>query len=178
MTADDSRALVVREARTTDRPVVDTLQSLLASPAPDLTSIAFDGPGTVLVAEQDDVVGYVLALPSRDPSDPCLPSEAQERPPDSKRVATPASVDEQDHAEVYIAELVVAPDARRQGIGSRLVDGLAARFPGHEQLRLTARIGDDRALGFYRDAGFRRLRELPDHYGDAHGVLLARDIGE
>lgn len=78
---------------------------------------------------------------------------------------------------VYLAELAVAPDARRDGVASALLDALAARFPDREELRATARADDERALAFYRDAGFRRRATLPERYGGTDGVLLARGLG-
>lgn len=153
MTGGDPRAgsVTVREAEQTDRGVVRTLQGVLPAPAPDLLDLAFTGEGTatVLVAEQDRVLGYALALSA---------------------AATHTPV-------VYLAELVVAPGARRGGIGKRLIWALATQCPEAEELRATARADDARALAFYQAVGFRRVAELPAHYDDADGVLLARGLG-
>lgn len=153
MTGEDPRAggVTVREAKQTDRSVVRALQGVLPSPAPDLLDLAFAGGGaaTVLVAERDRVLGYALALSA---------------------AATHTQV-------VYLAELVVAPGARRGGIGKRLISALPTQFPEGEELRATARDGDARALAFYQAVGFQRVEELPDHYDDADGILLARGLG-
>lgn len=142
---------MIREATATDRPAVRALQErALASPAPELLDLAFESvAATALVDEDEDLLGYALALPGDPTADPTV---------------------------VYLAEIVVAPDARREGRGSALLDALADRFPEYDELRLTARATDEGALGFYRENGFWTLADLPDHFEDGDGVLLVRDL--
>jgi len=162
MTAD-----ATREATPADLPRLRALQGHLAAPWPDLLDVAVDdtpaGGPLALVAEAGragpadagEPVGYALVVPD----DP----ETDDGTADSARG-------------VYIAELVVAPDHRREGHGSTLLDALAARFSGYDRLRLTTRADDERALAFYRATGFRVLDDLPDHYEAGDGLLLGRDI--
>lgn len=158
----------IREATHADLPRLRALQAHLAAPWPDLLDVAVDdtpagGPLALVVetgragsADTGGPVGYVLVVPD----DP----ETDDSTADSTRG-------------VYVAELVVAPDHRREGHGSTLLDALASRFPGYDRLRLTARADDERALAFYRANGFRVLEDLPDHYEDADGLLLVRGLG-
>lgn len=142
--------VTVREAKQADRAVIKALQKLLPAPAPGLAELGFAEPGTstVLVAERDSIIGYTLAFPA----------------------------DTADGRVIYIAELVVAPGARREGVGTRLVEALLEWFPESVELRLTARADDDQALAFYRTAGFTQIGELSAHYGDVAGILLARSL--
>lgn len=51
----------------------------------------------------------------------------------------------------------VAPDARRQGVGRALIDGVAswARDAGKQRVRLEVRRGNAAAFELYRASGFR-----------------------
>jgi ribosomal-protein-alanine N-acetyltransferase len=85
-----------------------------------------------------------------------------------------------DDRAAYVAELAVAPAYRRRGHGRRLLAGVAAAHPDRERLRLTTRVDNEAARAFYERAGFREVRQLPDHYetenGSTDGVLLVRDL--
>jgi ribosomal-protein-alanine N-acetyltransferase len=80
-------------------------------------------------------------------------------------------------ADGYLAELAVAPDWRREGVGRALVDACCDRLRerGCDRLHLTARADDDRALAFYEACGFERDERLPGHYldGAVDGVALS-----
>ena len=160
----------IRPAEPTDGPVLRALQSELLSPWPELLDLALHGPGPLcLVAERSDadrsggddrVVGYVLALagdtesPSTDVDDAC-----------------------------HVVELVVAPEARREGYGSALLDAVAERVDA-DRLRLTVRADDDAARAFYEHHGFTPVERLPDYYavdsgtrpqgGSRDGLLLEK----
>jgi GNAT superfamily N-acetyltransferase len=54
---------------------------------------------------------------------------------------------------VYYPHLLVLPEYRRRGIGSRIMQLLMARYAGFHQQVLLA---DGRAVEFYRKCGFRR----------------------
>lgn len=73
--------------------------------------------------------------------------------------------------EWYLAELAVAPAARREGHGRRLVAAVAARCT---TLRVTVAADDDRARAFYDALGFERVERLPERFGDRDGLLLRR----
>lgn len=142
---------MIREATKSDRPQVRTLQRAeLTSPAPELLDLAFESDaGTVLVAEEETPLGYALAVPGDRTADPAV---------------------------VYLAEIVVASDARREGHGSALLEAVAERVADYDELRLTARAADEGALEFYRENEFRILADRPDRYEDGDGVLLVRDL--
>jgi ribosomal-protein-alanine N-acetyltransferase len=139
---------MIRRGTAADRPRLRTLQSELAEPSPELLDLGLGGAGVVLVAERDGAVaGYALAIPGDADASP---------------------------AAVFVAELVVAPAHRRSGLGSDLLDAVAAATPAYDELRLTARVSDERALAFYDAVGFERMGRLPDHFADGDGWLLVR----
>jgi ribosomal-protein-alanine N-acetyltransferase len=150
-------AVRVRPARPGDRPALRALRTALATPSEGLLDAALgggavEGGPVALVAVPDadpGPVGYALAIPG--PAD-----------------AAPAVV--------TLAELAVAPGARRAGVGSTLVAAVAARFPDHDRIRVTTRADDDRARGFYRSLGFERRARLPDYYGSSDAVRLDRSL--
>lgn len=76
--------------------------------------------------------------------------------------------------EAYLAELAVAPDHRRQGHGTALVEAATDRLDA-TALTLAVRRDDERARSFYRERGFTVRRPLPDHFEGGEGLLLARD---
>ena len=134
-----------REARPGDRARLRAIQrAALAEPWPDLLELGVDGPPLVLVVETDRPVGYALV------------------------------VDGDDVA--YLAEFAVAPGEQGRGYGSTLMGALLDRLDaaGVERVRLTARAADERARSFYERFGFSVVDEVPDHYRDGDGVVLAR----
>lgn len=178
---------MIREAAPGDRPRLLALQAELASPWPDLLELAVggdgagDGPVALVACAGDPTdsgpaglprgspVGYLLAVPG---------GPADER--GTRRSDDDGTAGTADPGSVYLAEVVVAPDHRREGHGRGLIEAAAARFAGYDQLRLTARADDEGALAFYRACGFRVVEELPGHYDEAggtgDGLLLARDL--
>lgn len=146
----------IRPATTADAAALRTLQSLLPSPQPDLLDLAVSdsrlGPACLVAdgvrtdhdptARGRGVVGYVLAIddaPSAEPAPGSGPTVC------------------------HVVELVVAPDARRLGIGSALVDALADRTPA-DRLRLTVHADDADAQAFYESRGFSRTGRRTNHY--------------
>lgn len=174
---------MIREAVPGDLPRLLALQAELASAWPDLLELAVNGTPTddgplALVAYLEngtdelasvDPVGYVLAVPG-------VPGDSGEG---ALTAADGAMRAGNDPRYVYLAEVVVAPNHRREGHGTALIEAAASRFADYDQLRLTARASDERALAFYQTNDFRVIDELPDHYdegGDGDGLLLARDL--
>ncbi|MFC6835048.1 GNAT family N-acetyltransferase [Halomarina ordinaria] len=87
-----------------------------------------------------------------------------------------------DDDEWYVAELAVAADSRRSGVGTRLLEAVCDRAvrTGTGRVSLTARADDDRARAFYDAVGFSVERRLPDHYGPdddpVDGLLFVRRV--
>lgn len=148
----------VRDGRTADLPALKAIQTtVLAEPWAELLAVAPDGPPILLVVtpeaagtevESDQPVGYALAVTDGD-----------------------------DDA-AYLAELAVAPDHQGEGYGSALVAALVERLrdAGVDELRVTVRVVDEDARGFYRAQEFERRERLPDHYDAGDGLLFARDL--
>lgn len=148
-------ALRVRQARPADREALTGLRRELEQLHQRLQPgffVAGDGAEAgggernrvLLVAEHEGVAGPVLGFVEAriydTPSDPSL----------ARRVR------------LYVEALVVAPAARRCGVGRRLVMAVhewGARR-GAEQVVLTVWEGNAAAEGFYRSLGFARVSQL------------------
>lgn len=174
---------MIREATPGDFPRLLALQAELASAWPDLLELAVkggptdDGPLTLVAYLENgtdepasvDPAGYVLAVPG-------VPGDSG----GGALTADDGAIQEgEDPQYVYLAEVVVASEHRREGHGTALIEAAASRFADYDQLRLTARANDKRALAFYQSNDFRVIDELPDHYDedeDGDGLLLARDL--
>lgn len=150
---------MIREAVEADRPALLALQSLLPEPAPEALGAAIDGPGEVLVATD----GRVEAS---DPTD-----VDRDRP-----IGYVFAMPSDDRA--YVAELVVAPDRRREGIASRLFTELFDRLRdrGVELVTLAVSPDNDDAREFYEEWGFREVDRDPEYYDGDPALLLARPL--
>ena len=60
---------------------------------------------------------------------------------------------------VFIQDLLVFPDKRRQGVGTALLKAVLDRYPGVRQVELTT---DDtpRSVAFYKSLGFSEFSEI------------------
>jgi ribosomal protein S18 acetylase RimI-like enzyme len=77
----------------------------------------------------------------------------------------------------YILFLAVAPEARGQGYGERLVAEIA---DDHGTITCHARTTNEEALGFYRHLGFQVDRRIENYYednGDAYYLKLGQEEG-
>lgn len=138
---------MIREANADELPRLRVIQSTaLDEPWPGLLEVGIDGPPLVLVLDDGDPVGYALVV--------------------------------RDFPVAYLAELAIAPAAQRQGYGTLLLSTLVDRLrtDGYETIRLTARADDEHVRSFYATMGFSLVEEIPDHYEDGDGVLLAREL--
>lgn len=145
---------MIRLATPADAPAVRRLQQLLDDPAPALLSTALDANaptaiGQVMLAETDRIVGYALTVPG-----------PQEHAPSS----------------VYLAELAVTPDARREDHATALVDDVAARYAEHDRLEVVVAADDPDARQFYQAVGFNEQERLPDRFDGRDGWLLFRRL--
>jgi len=82
------------------------------------------------------------------------------------------------HPVAYVPELAVRRDRQREGVGSALIDDLAAELAneGYERIRLTARADDEPVLAFYRDRGFEAVETVTDHFETGDGLVLRRRL--
>lgn len=79
----------------------------------------------------------------------------------------------------HLSLLAVAPVARHQGVGKRLVGWLeaVARTAGIERLRVEARADNANALAFYRALGFAELARVHGYYsGRIDAVRLEKRL--
>lgn len=67
-----------------------------------------------------------------------------------------------------LGDLAVDPEARRLGIGTRLVDAVLAeaRARGAHRISLQVREGNRAAQSLYRSRGFEVVRRFPRYYAD------------
>ncbi|TKX81042.1 GNAT family N-acetyltransferase [Halorubrum sp. SD626R] len=133
----------VRPARPTDADPIRELQSFLRQPNPDLLEYGL-AVGSALVSVADGrPVGYLL------------PVDASNRPG------------------VHLAELVVAPDHRREGRARGLLSAVIA--DGDGPVTLQAHPDNDAALALYDGLGFAVVDRRPDAYADGDALVLRRD---
>lgn len=138
---------MIRPAEPTDTPLLRALQSLLPEPAPETLERALSGYGLLIVSTDEDDLPVGYAL--------ALPGEEQ----------------------AYLAELVVAPDARRQGRASALLGATIARLPERvTTLSLAVSPDNDAARALYERAGFRIVDADPEYYDSGPALLLARTL--
>jgi ribosomal protein S18 acetylase RimI-like enzyme len=140
---------MIRDSTSADIPRLKAIRSVVfPESSPQLLVYGIRGPALTLVACDDlQLSGYALALTS------------------------------DQRAGAYLAELAVAPGARRQGYGRALLEAVTHRVAAHDHLELTTRATDDRARAFYRAAGFSSVEWLSDYYNNGDdGVRLLRDL--
>lgn len=145
----------VRPIDPADADRVRTLQTHLRQPSPDLLEYGIAvGTGFVSVAEvgpddgrsrhgADRVVGYAL------------PVDAPTRPGS------------------HLAEIVVAPDFRRQGRARGLLAAVVDDADG--PVTLQAHPDNDAALALYGACGFDVVDRRPDAYADGDALVLRRE---
>jgi ribosomal protein S18 acetylase RimI-like enzyme len=78
-----------------------------------------------------------------------------------------------------LVSLAVDPAVLGKGAASDLMDSILRRLKlrGVKRLGLTVNVTNQRALGFYKKYGFRKLRRAPRYYEDgADGLLLIKDL--
>lgn len=139
---------MIRTANAADGPVLRALQSLLPEPAPETLERALAGYGILLVSADETDAPVGYAM--------TLPGEES----------------------AYLAELVVAPDARRQGRATALVTATMERLrrDGGTCLSLAVSPDNDGARSFYEELGFRVVEADPEYYESGPALLLARTL--
>jgi ribosomal-protein-alanine N-acetyltransferase len=140
---------VIRPARSDDRERLRKIQTHLREPNPPLLDYAIDGPPLTLVSTASD-------------GDP-----------------TGYLVAFHDDEAGYVAEIVVAPEHRREGRARRL---LAAAFDrlretDCDRIRLAVHPDNDAARTLYDSMGFEGTGREADHYDDGSGaIVMGRDL--
>jgi len=78
-----------------------------------------------------------------------------------------------DQAEILT--LATAKDARRQGLGRKLIDGVAAQLRELGKAELFLEVAEDNApaISLYRGAGFEPIGRRPRYYRRATGRIAA-----
>jgi ribosomal-protein-alanine N-acetyltransferase len=140
---------VIRLATTDDRETLREIQSHLREPNPPLLDYAIAGPP--------------LALVSTTPDD------------------TPVGylVAFHDEEAGYVAEIVVAPDHRREGRARRLLGAAFDRLrdEGCARIRLAVHPDNDAARRLYESMGFEEAGREEGHYDDgSDGIVMGRDL--
>lgn len=79
---------------------------------------------------------------------------------------------------VYAAELVVAPDHRREGRGRALFRALFDRLPTGTAVTLRVAAENEGARALYRALGFERVATEPDAYDSGPGYRMRTIVGE
>lgn len=89
-----------------------------------------------------------------------------------------ANRSESDPGTFALGAIYVDPDRWGEGVGSRLLDRVAADVAarGGERLRLVVLAGNDRAVAFYEARGFERVDDRYDENLDARGLVYAKEL--
>jgi len=133
----------VRPANPADADTIRSLQSHLRQPSPDLLEYALAAGNGSVSVANGHVVGYLVA------------------------------VDASDRPGRHVAELVVAPEHRREGRARGLLDAAVEDADG--PITLQAHPDNDAALALYESAGFHVVGRRPGAYDDADAVALRRE---
>lgn len=76
----------------------------------------------------------------------------------------------------FVPELAIHPDRQGEGLGSRLVEHIAAAFDGHRELRVTVRAVDDGARRFYGALGFDHQGRVEGQFENCDGLVMVRSL--
>ncbi|MFB6256364.1 MAG: GNAT family N-acetyltransferase [Haloplanus sp.] len=139
---------MIRAATPADAPTLARLQSFLPEPSPDLLESALDAAAVTPAT--------------------ALVSTADTDAPVAYLLAVPGDA-------VYVAELVVAPDHRREGRARALLDACAARAGPDATLTVTVASDNETARSCYRACGFEKEGTVPDFFDGGDGVRYRRD---
>jgi ribosomal-protein-alanine N-acetyltransferase len=143
---------VIRPATPADRPALLDLQSRLPEPSPGLLDAALDD----------------AASASAPATATALVSANEDGAPVGHLLAVPGD------GTTYVAELVVAPDHRREGRARALLAACAERA-GDDALTVTVAPDNGAARSLYRNCGFEKRERLPDFFEDGAAIRYRRD---
>jgi ribosomal-protein-alanine N-acetyltransferase len=153
---------VIRHARPVDEPALTSLQSYLREPSPRLlrAALASDTPSPVEALVSTSAGG------DRDAADDLAGERRDGDQPVGYLLAVPGD------GSVYVAELVVHPDARREGRATAL---LSACHAAETRVSVTVAPENEAARSLYRRRGFDEVDRLPGFFADGPAVLYRRD---
>ncbi|AEN06231.1 GNAT family N-acetyltransferase [Halolamina sp.] len=141
--------MVIRDATPGDRPAIERLQQLLPEPAPELLEPAAGGELLVTTAQTESGNETVVGYILWFPSDP-----------------------------VYVAEIVVHPEFRANGRGSRLFRALFDRLSDGTAVDLRVAAANAEARRLYRHLGFQQEESLQGAYESGLGYRMRYVVGE
>lgn len=169
----------VRPGRRSDRPALRRLQARLPEPAPALLDHGLRTGGVLVSVADGHPAGYLLAVGvafgpearppeaggRRRPPETDVPSEAS----DGRATATGRSPGSDG---AHLAELVVAPDRRREGRASALLDRLLAAADG--PVTVAVAPGNEAARALYRTRGFEAVERREGYFASGPALWLVR----
>lgn len=148
MTSDVPAAVTIRQADQADLLSVFRIeQASFPQPWPFAAFDRFVGEPGFLVAERDGVVvGYVVSN--------TIPNYGRDIG--------------------HVKDLAVAPGARGQGIGRRLLERalVSMAVAGAALVKLEVRVTNESALSLYRDVGFEPMRRVSRYYEDGEDAFV------
>ena len=155
---------MIRTARPDDRERLRDLQLHLREPNPPLLDYAVEGSPLVLVSTAGRETPRT--------------GSGEERPaPDDHPVGYLVAFRNEEAG--YVAELVVAPDHRREGRAKRLLAGAFDRLRDEERsrVRLAVHPEDEAARRLYESMGFEEVGREENFYADgSEARVLNRDL--
>lgn len=167
----------IRTAVPDDEPFLRQLQGLLPEPSPELLSYGLSA-GTVLVTTAvrptaESRASSATATRTSSANGTPAPSTARASPATGIPVGYLLPI---GGAETHVAELVVAPDARREGRASALLAALLAQRPDGERVTLSVAADNEAATSLYRSFGFERIGSSDALYEDGRALLFERIV--
>lgn len=159
----------VRPIGPADADRVRTLQTHLRQPSPDLLEY-----GVAVGAGFVSVVGGGSDGNTLDEngSNAIGSGDGRARPETDRVVGYVLPVDAPTRSGCHLAELVVAPDFRRQGRARGLLAAVVDAADG--PVTLQAHPDNDAALALYEACGFDLVDRWPDAYADGDALVLRR----
>jgi ribosomal-protein-alanine N-acetyltransferase len=141
----------VRPARPSDGPLLERLQSHLEEPSPSLLDAA-PALGPLLVSTAGDAAA------------------GRETPVGYLLAVTT------DDDDAYLAELVVAPTARREGRASALLTAFLDRRPPESRVTVTVAPHNAAASALYESHGFTVADRLEGFFDSGDGLRYERTV--
>lgn len=85
---------------------------------------------------------------------------------------------ENDTTMGHVLTIDVSPKYHRKGVGTKLLQELEKIFrdKNAKVVRLEVREDNTAALNLYSKLGYKKIGKLRQYYGDAHGLLLVKNL--